>query len=294
MKVEKIIKKIPALAFMLLLSPLAYGQGMTLTHEQIVNYALLGLVGFVVLLILFVLLYLLHILQLMVRDMDKQKAEQEGQVYAEAPGWWQQFSQKMTGAVPLEEEAAIELNHDYDGIKELDNHLPPWWKYLFYLTIAFSVVYIFIYHISGSLPLQAEEYERDMALAAAQKAEQAATAEVSDINESNVEYTDDPAALANGKEVFAMNCAACHKADGAGGIGPNLTDKYWLHGGSINDIYSTIKYGVPDKGMIAWEPLLSPTQMRDAASYIISLAGTNPPNAKGPQGDIYEPDQMEQ
>jgi len=150
-------------------------------------------------------------------------------------------------------------------------------------------VYVIAYHVTDTLPLQEKEYEIQMAeAAAAAEARLAANAEAGGFDESALEYSDDPAILASGETIYQRMCAACHKADGGGSIGPNLTDNYWLHGATIQDIYRTIKVGVPDKGMISWESQLSPVQMRDVSSFIISLGGTNPPGAKGPQGDLVE------
>jgi cytochrome c oxidase cbb3-type subunit 3 len=107
-------------------------------------------------------------------------------------------------------------------------------------------------------------------------------------NEADLELTADADILESGGKVFSQQCAICHKADGGGSIGPNLTDNYWLHGGDIQSVFSVIKVGVPDKGMISWESILSPIQMRDVANYIKSLEGTNPPGAKAPQGELVD------
>lgn len=243
------------------------------------------LVLIVMLLVLLVAFYLLVILQVMVREDAIRKAKEKGVEYVEEPSAWLKFYRGLTDAVPIEQESTIVLEHDYDGIKELDNHLPPWWKYMFYASIVFAVIYMFVYHVSGSLPLQAQEYEIAMAEA---QANMSAAEEGSSVDESNITFSDDPAVLASGKTVYERNCVACHKAAGEGGIGPNLTDEYWLHGGSIQDIYNTIKNGVPDKGMIAWGDVLSPSKMNDVASYIHTLKGTNPANAKAPQGEFYQ------
>ncbi|TNF23876.1 MAG: c-type cytochrome, partial [Bacteroidetes bacterium] len=196
----------------------------------------------------------------------------------------------LSAAVPLEQEGDILMDHEYDGIRELDNRLPPWWLYMFYFTIVFGVFYVGYYHFSSG-QLQLAEYESEMALAEEQKAAFLASA-ANNVDESNVELLADATSLANGKEKFETLCVACHAASGGStqnppGVGPNLTDEYWLHGGGVQNIFKTIKYGVPAKGMIAWESQLSPRQMQEVASYIISLQGTNPPNAKEPQGEIW-------
>lgn len=287
------IKGLGVCLMLLLTGPATFAQGesgaMDLSFST--TEIMIVLVLVVMLLVLLVAFYLLVILQVMVREDAIRKAKEKGIEYVEEPSAWSKFYKGLTDAVPIEKEATIELDHDYDGIRELDNHLPPWWKYMFYASIVFAVVYMFMYHISGSLPLQTQEYEIAMAEAQANMSEAEAG---SSIDESNIVFSDDPAVLASGKTVYERNCVACHKTAGEGGIGPNLTDDYWLHGGSIQDIYNTIKNGVPDKGMIAWGDVLSPSKMNDVASYIETLKGTNPPNAKAPQGELYKAEVTEE
>jgi len=199
-------------------------------------------------------------------------------------------SLNLTDNVPIEEEEAILMDHEYDGIRELDNNLPPWWKYMFYMTIIFAVVYLFRFHITGSGPSSQEEYLAQMQEAA--EAKEVMMAEATDlISEENVVQLIDATALANGAAIFKGNCATCHGQLGEGGAGPNLTDEYWIHGGGIKEVFSTVKYGVPAKGMIAWESQFSPKQMQEVSSYILTLVGTNPPNAKDPQGELYVPEE---
>lgn len=193
---------------------------------------------------------------------------------------------KSWNLVPIEKEIDIELDHDYDGIHELDNSLPPWWLYLFYLTIAIGLVYLYVYEISNIGMTQEEEYVTEMEVAKKQRIY--ALSKVKDlVNESNVTVITDVDDLATGKNLFLMNCAACHGQLGEGTVGPNLTDKYWIHGGSIKDLYKTIYYGVPDKGMIAWKSQMQPSTIQKVASYILSLQGTDPPNQKARQGVEY-------
>jgi len=207
-------------------------------------------------------------------------------VLVQEPSLWSKMMAGMTKAVPVEKEETVMLDHNYDGIRELDNHLPPWWKWLFYATIAWSAVYLLAYHVFDTLPLPAEEYRNEIALAEEQqKARMANMGEV--IDENTVEATEDPTSLAKGKQIYNMNCAACHKEDGGGSIGPNLTDEYWIHGGGIQEIFYIVKYGVPEKGMISWQNQLSPEQMRDVSSYILTMQGSNPPNAKGAEGEKW-------
>lgn len=200
-----------------------------------------------------------------------------------------QLTSSLTDAVPIERESEILMDHDYDGIRELDNNLPPWWKYGFYMTIIFAFIYLIHYHLVGSGDLQLAEYSKEMAKAEVEKAAfQASQANL--VDENNLTVLTEDARLAAGKKVFMDNCKICHGEFGEGMVGPNFTDKYWKHGGSIANIYNTIKVGVPDKGMISWASTLSPGQIHEVASYILSLQGTNPPNQKAPEGDLWEGD----
>lgn len=199
---------------------------------------------------------------------------------------------KMTAAVPVEKESDVMLDHDYDGIRELDNILPPWWVGLFYATIIIGVVYFSYYHISDRGLSSSDEYALEMEEAeAAVKAYLATQAD--QVDESNVEALIDEEQLALGESIFMNKCAVCHQADGGGGVGPNLTDDYWLHGGDIKDIFTTIKYGVPEKGMISWKAQLRAGDMQRVASYILTLVGTTPAAPKAPEGDLYTPAEQE-
>lgn len=201
--------------------------------------------------------------------------------------WWSNLDARLfTKAIPLEKEADHLLDHDYDGIRELDNSLPPWWKYGFYVTIGVAIFYLFRFHVWNTGPTPEQEYQKEMAVAAKQIEEYRKKA--GDMVDEKTVTMADAKGIAEGQKIFQSNCFACHGAKGEGGVGPNLTDSYWLHGGTINDVFKTIKYGVPDKGMQAWEKTYSPSQIKALASYIKSLAGTNPPNAKAPQGDPFD------
>ena len=181
----------------------------------------------------------------------------------------------------LEEHKNLISDHDYDGIRELNNPMPKWWRYLFYATIIFSAIYIFRYHVFGD-DLQIDEYNKKMALVEANKPK-------TKIDENALVLMTDAENLAKGKKNYAKNCVACHGAVGEGNaIGPNLTDKYWLNGGTLKDVYQIIKVGKPLKGMPAWESQLSPEQVLQVASYTLSLQGTNPPNARKAQGELVE------
>ncbi len=192
----------------------------------------------------------------------------------------------FTDAVAVEDEQSILLDHDYDGIKELDNNLPPWWKYGFYLTIVVAVVYLFHYHVNGSGDLQIAEYNKEIEKGKLEVEEFMKTS-ANKVDETTVKVSKDAKQLALGKEAFIASCAACHGRLGEGGVGPNLTDEYWVHGGSIQDIFKTIKYGWAEKGMKSWKDELSPMQISQISSFVMSLKGTNPPNAKPPLGDLY-------
>lgn len=194
---------------------------------------------------------------------------------------------KLNDAVPVEREEEVMTDHEYDGIRELDNNLPPWWKALFYATIVFSVVYLAAYHVMNWAPLQDEEYEQEV-LAAQMEIEAYQAEHGGAIDETNVELLTDEAALAEGAKVYGSYCGACHGAELQGGVGPNLADSYWIHGGDIKDVFKVIKVGVPQKGMISWEGQLSPEQIQQVASFIISMEGSNPANAKEPQGEEYK------
>jgi cytochrome c oxidase cbb3-type subunit 3 len=219
----------------------------------------------------------------------QEKGLEEFKVAAKKPtqSFWQRMYKQWTAYVPVEKEKDIQLDHDYDGIKELDNRLPPWWVAMFYITIAFSVAYMGYYHVLDKGNLQIAEYEAEM-----EEAEAAVAAFVSrqgdQVNENNVTLLMEEAPLSAGKEIFIGKCAACHGQAGEGGVGPNLTDQYWIHGGSINDVFRTIKYGVIEKGMIPWKDQLRAREIQEVSSFIMSLQGTDPPNGKEPQGDLYE------
>lgn len=193
----------------------------------------------------------------------------------------------LTDAVAVEEEASIMLDHDYDGIKELDNNLPPWWKYGFYLTILVGFVYLVNFHVLGTGDLQDVEYKKEMAKAKLDVDEFMKTS-ANNVDENSVKLLTDAADVSTGKDLFISTCAACHGKAGEGTVGPNLTDDYWIHGGGVKDIFKTIKYGWVEKGMKSWKEDLSPMQIAQVTSFIKTLKGTNPANGKAPQGDLYK------
>jgi len=200
--------------------------------------------------------------------------------------WLRKVYLKLLDSKPVEEEHEIILDHDYDGIKELDNNLPPWWLYGFYITMIFAVVYLLRYHVFDGAN-QYKELETEYAQANAAIEEYKKTAkDLVDIN--SVTLLTDEASLAFGKNVFQTICVACHKIDGGGGIGPNLTDQYWILGGGIKNVFHTITEGGRDgKGMIAWKQTYKPSEIQQIASYVLSLQGTTPAEPKAPEGDIW-------
>ncbi len=203
---------------------------------------------------------------------------------------WLQYKSLMGTTKPVEqEEAEIMLDHDYDGIKELDNGMPPILQYIFIGTIAFAAVYYFYYQIGGYGLTQLGEYEKEMASAEIDKQEYLKKAGNA-VDENTVVLVSDAAAIAKGESIFKTSCASCHGGAGEGGVGPNLTDDYWLHGGSMKDLFKTIKYGVPEKGMPTWQASIKPTDIQSLSSYIKTLKGTNPANPKAPQGDLFKED----
>jgi cytochrome c oxidase cbb3-type subunit 3 len=197
--------------------------------------------------------------------------------------WWDNFNSFK----PIQEESSIDLGHDYDGIRELDNRLPPWWLYGFYLTIIFAGLYLYRYHVAKSAPLSKEELTIALDQAAADK-EEYLKKSASNVDENTVTYLTSPADHEAGQKIFTTICAACHLADGGGSVGPNMTDNYFIHGGGIKDIFKTIKYGYPEKGMKSWKDDYSPTQIAQLASYVKSLVGTKPAKGKEPQGVLYD------
>lgn len=192
----------------------------------------------------------------------------------------------LTDNVAIEDEEEVMMDHEYDGIRELDNNLPPWWKYMFYATIIFGVIYLIRFHITGDGKLSHAEYLAQMEEAEIEKEEALANAG-EQLTEENVTLLISEADITAGAAIYKGNCATCHNASGGGGAGPNLTDEYWIHGGGIQNVFKTIKYGVPAKGMIAWQTQFNPSQMQQVASYVLSLQGSNPADGISPQGDIW-------
>ncbi len=212
--------------------------------------------------------------------------EQEEEELQKQPSAFAKFRRFITKTTPVETEHELLLDHDYDGIKELDSQIPPWFLWLFYVTIFFSIVYMLDYHVFNTSPLQDEEYQLQVKQAEIERA--ALVNSGAFLNEETVTLLTDAAALDAGKQIFNTNCVACHAGDGGGLVGPNLTDDYWIHGGGIKNVFTVIKYGVTAKGMIAWQSQLNPKQIQDVASYVVSLHGKTPANPKQPEGTIWK------
>jgi cytochrome c oxidase cbb3-type subunit 3 len=194
---------------------------------------------------------------------------------------------KSLGQKPIQEEHEIILDHNYDGIRELDNNLPPWWIYGFYASIVFAAIYLIRFHVFNG-ENQFDELETEYAEAKISIENYKKTAkDLVDIN--TVVLLTEASDLSAGKTIFETNCVACHLADGGGSIGPNLTDKNWILGGGIKNVFKTVSEGGRDgKGMIAWKQLLKPAEMAQVSSYVLQFQGTTPTKPKASEGDIWE------
>lgn len=246
---------------------------------------------------LFVFLFLLIAIEITISAIDnvtyqllseeeKAKIEAENNLAVKETEWYKNLMQKLTKTAPIESESELLLSHEYDGIKELDNNLPPWWVYLFYACILFSAVYLVRFEIMGG-DNQEMELQKELAQAKIDVEEYMKTAPDL-MDEKTVTLLTESADLAAGKEIFTTNCAACHRADAGGQIGPNLTDENWILGGGIKNVFHTITNGGRDgKGMIAWKGTLKPKEIQKIASYILSLKGSNPKDAKAAEGEIW-------
>jgi len=241
----------------------------------------LALIGFVIVIVL------KEVVNVMAINRAKTlQNEREGIIPETSEAWFANLIKSWTKTKAIEEEHEIVLDHNYDGIKELDNTLPPWWVYMFYATIIFAGVYLVRFHILDG-DSQAVEYDKAVAEARLEVDKFQSTS-TDLITAENVTLLTSDADLKRGKAVFGLNCASCHVADGGGAIGPNLTDEYWILGGGIKNVYNTIHNGGRDgKGMIAWNKTLKSDDMAKVASYVISLQGTTPANPKAPQGEKW-------
>lgn len=290
-KVAKNVLTVVLLTAFSLLSQTSFAQDAAITTaKEIPNYGGLNASAYYMLLTvigmeLLVILFLVFSIRRMYVELLPQKikpVKEELKLLT----WWRNLNNKiLTRSISVEQEADILLDHDYDGIKELDNALPPWWKYGFYITIAVAFVYLLNFHVLGIGLNPGQEYDAEMVKASIQK-EMYEANNKDRINEEHVPFADADGIKA-GKILFEINCVACHLKDAGGNVGPNLTDDYWLHKGSLNDIFHTIKIGYPDKGMQAWSSNFTPKEISFLASYIKTLRGTKPAVPKAQQGDFY-------
>lgn len=253
----------------------------------------------IIMLVYFVLLFVLvafemlnsaisNIIYQLMTDAEKQKHDeaQNNPTPLSERAWFKRLMQKLTRSEPVENNELVMMHHNYDGIQELDNRLPPWWTYLFYGCIIFSVVYLVRYEMMGADDQEAE-FRKEMAQAKIDVEKYKLTAP-DQMDESKVTRLTEAADLAKGKSIYDTNCAACHRADGGGQIGPNLADEHWIFGGSIKNLFHTITNGGRDgKGMVAWNTTLKPTEIQQVASYILTLQGSNPKEGKAPEGDLW-------
>lgn len=244
--------------------------------------------SFIVFAMFGIVLVLFSALNKLLAGLKEEPSAEELQKVEEKPSVLEVISQKLTDVVPIEKEEDLLFDHEYDGIRELDNNLPPWWKYGFYLTIVIAVVYLFHFHIFKTGDLSIAEYEKDMRIAEANVAAYLKT-KADNVDEFSVVVLNTSDKLESGKKIWKQNCVSCHGEGGQGGIGPNMVDKYWIHGGDIKNIFKTIKYGVPLKGMQEWKTVLSPVQMQEVASYLLTFQGTNPEGQKDAEGELYVP-----
>ncbi|WP_345242151.1 cbb3-type cytochrome c oxidase N-terminal domain-containing protein [Nibrella saemangeumensis] len=239
---------------------------------------LAAVVGIIILVCALVLVQVIH-LYLTVRELNQPAESAQAVVARPKKTFWQYF----TGLVPISQEKELVMEHSYDGIQELDNPTPPWFMSLFYGTIAIGVVYLIYYHVIDTDSLQIAEYTQEVAIAEKQREEYIKKV-AGNINENTVTMVADAKGLESGKTLYTQYCVACHGEQAEGKVGPNLTDEYWLHGGDIKAVFHSITEGIPDKGMISWKNQLNPLQIQQISSFVLSLKGTNPANAKEPQG----------
>lgn len=221
---------------------------------------------------------------------EKQRLATEEELGFTESAWYKKMMQMLTKSRPMAAEGELLLDHDYDGIKELDNDLPPWWKYLFIISVIWGVIYFAHFEIFGGAT-QEMELKKEIAEAKIALEEYKKTAPDL-MNAESATVLTEAGDLSKGKTIFETNCAACHRADGGGQIGPNLTDDHWILGGGIKNVFHTISEGGRDgKGMVSWKAMLKPTEIQQVASYVLSLQGSNPADAKAAEGEIYKADE---
>ena len=229
-------------------------------------------------------------------------------------------SNELSRGTPMAHVEDKLLDHDYDGIRELDNKLPGWWLMILYGSVVFAVLYMLWFHVLRIGDLSADEYQKEMnpAYVRVRAADEAilgvfkvyhspyynphgdvtprlaslqtpaAAFVLLDRESDSTTYAalTDQASLEAGKDFFIKVCSSCHGRLGEGGVGPNLTDDYWIHGAGISNIVKSIEYGYPAKGMVSWRGYLNKDEILQTASYITTLRGTHPPQAKAPEGEL--------
>ena len=260
-------------------------------HPAVIKYPILLVVLLIYLFVLFAFETMMSSIHSLSWQMMDEAKRAEYLATQNLPLSQQPFYKKimrwLTKSKSIEAEGEVMLNHDYDGIKELDNTLPPWWVYLFYGTIIFAAIYLVRFDVMGGYT-QEDELRDELAVAKKEVEEWKKTAP-DQMSEDKVTLLTDAESIAKGKTIFETNCVACHRADGGGQIGPNLTDEHWILGGGIKNVFHTITHGGRDgKGMIAWNTTLKPTQIQQVSSYVLSLQGTNPKEPKAAEGDIWK------
>ncbi|TDE18372.1 c-type cytochrome [Dyadobacter psychrotolerans] len=250
-----------------------------ISGTEILLYMLLGVLFFMGVMVVILLVNSLSLLKQVTP-----KTEQKESKGVFSTHWWKKFS---GAGVSLSDEKEILIDgHDYDGIQELDNRMPPWLQSLFVATIVIAISYS-AYYFGGVGDMQLTELDKEIAQAEIEKKAYMEKVGAS-MDENSVTQLSDESTITQGKAIFQEKCTACHGADGGGSVGPNLTDAYWLHGDGIRDLFKVIKYGVPEKGMISWEKQLSPTDIQKVASFVLSIKGTKPANPKEPQGELVQ------
>lgn len=264
--------------FALVKSFMTYKNPLNFYENPLVWFSLIGFVAVII---------LKEVVNFIATSKAKELQNEKDGIIPVAPkDWVKELLKSWTKSKAIEEEQEIILDHNYDGIKELDNALPPWWVYMFYATIVFAVVYLVRFQVmDGDTP--AMEYEKAVAQARMEIDKFKSTAPDL-ITAENVELLTDDSDLKRGRAIYNINCASCHLSDGGGSIGPNLTDEYWILGGGIKNVFTTISNGGRSgKGMIAWNKTLKPADMAKVSSYVLSMQGATPAKAKEPQGEKW-------
>lgn len=223
----------------------------------------------------------------MLTDEQRKQIEDAQSVSFTESKWVQNIMKSMTRSKSIEQEADVMLDHDYDGIKELDNVLPPWWVNLFYATIIFGVIYLVRFHVMDDYT-QAQEYDQEVAAANIEIEKNKLNSPKEEITFDKVTLLTDAESLAKGKEIYTNACAACHKADGGGVVGPNLTDDHWINGGGIKNVFKLISEGSKNNPtMVGWAKTLGTKEVQKVASYVLSLQGTKPAGGKAAEGEKW-------